>query len=70
MKNSVLANMEDSNNLIESENRALKVMRFTMHTELKKTPFDLRHGIKPRTELTNIIKDGKDFCQIGQNCPF
>ena len=61
MKNLVLANMEDGNNLTESVNRALKVMRFTIHTGLKKTPFELHHGRKPRTELTNIKKDGKQF---------
>ena len=60
MKNLVLANMEDGNNLTESVNRALKVMRFRIHTGLKKT-FELHHGRKPRTELTNIIKDGKSF---------
>ena len=53
--------MEDGNNLTESVNRALKVMQFTIHTGLKKTPFELHHGRKPRTELTNIIKDGKSF---------
>ena len=31
-------------------------MRVTVHTGLKKTPFELNHGRKPRTELTNIIK--------------
>ena len=61
MKNLVLANMEDGNNLIESVNRALKVMRFKLHTELKKIPFKLHHGRKPKTELPNIIKDGKSF---------
>ena len=61
MKNLILANMEDGNNLTESVNRALRVMRFTIHTGLKKTPFELHHGRTPRTELTNIIKDGKSF---------
>ena len=54
-------NMEDGNNLSESVNRAQRVMRSTIHTGLKKTPFELHHGRKPRTELTNIIKDGKSF---------
>ena len=36
-------------------------MRFTIHTGLKITPFELHHGRKPRTELTNFIKDGKTF---------
>ena len=61
MKNLKLANMEDGNNLTERVNRALRVMRFTIHTGLKKTPFELHHGRKPRTELTNIIKDGSSF---------
>ena len=34
MKNLVLANMEDGNNLTESVNRALEVLRFTIHTGL------------------------------------
>ena len=36
-------------------------MRFTIHTEMKITPFELHHGRKPRTELTNVIKNGKSF---------
>ena len=61
MKNLVLANMEDENNLTESVNRALNVMRITIHTGQKKTPFELHHGRKPRTQLTKIIKDGKSL---------
>ena len=37
-------NMEDRN---ESVNRALRVMRFTVHTGLKKILFELHHGRKP-----------------------
>ena len=36
MKNLILANIQDGNNLTESVNRALRVMRFTIHTGLKK----------------------------------
>ena len=36
-------------------------MRFTKHTGLKLTPFELHHGRKPRIELTNLVKDGKSF---------
>ena len=36
-------------------------MRFTVHTGLKKTPFELHHGRKQRTETTNIVKDSKTF---------
>ena len=49
--------MEDGQSLTESVNRALRVKRFTVHTLLKKTPFELHHGRKPRTELTNFVKD-------------
>ena len=61
MKNLILANMQDGNNLTENVNKALRVMRFTIHTGLKKMPFELHHGRKPRTELTNIIKNAKSF---------
>ena len=61
LKNLIITNLEDGKNVTESLNRALRVMRFTIHTVLKSTPFELHHGRKPRTELTNIIKDGKTF---------
>ena len=61
MKNLIVANLEDNLCLTECVNRALKVMRFTIHTGLKLTPFELQHGRKPRTELTNLVKDGKSF---------
>ena len=57
----MLTNLEEGIELNESINRALRVMRFTIHTGLKRTPFELHHGRKPRTELTNIIKDGKTY---------
>ena len=61
LKNLFIANLEDNMCLTECVNRALNVMLFTIHTGLKTTPFQLHHGRKPRTELTNIIKDGKSF---------
>ena len=36
-------------------------MRFTIHTGLKVSPLELHHGRKPKTELTNIIKDKKSY---------
>ena len=56
-----MRNMEDGQTLTENVNRALRVMRFTVHTGLNKTPFELHHGRKPRTEFLNIVKDGKTF---------
>ena len=61
LKNIIIANMEDNISLTENVNRALHVMRFTLHTGLKLTPFELHHGRKPRTELTNTVKDGKSY---------
>ena len=70
LKNLIIANLEDGKDFIESINRALRVMRFTIHTGLKFTPFELHHGRQPRTELPNIIKDGKTFlfCLTGRKC--
>ena len=53
--------MEDGLRLTESVNGALRVMRFPIHTGLKITLFELHHGRKPRTELSNIVKDGKTY---------
>ena len=61
LKNLIIANLEDNTCLTECVNKALKVMRFTIHRGLKITPFELHHGRKTRTELTNIKKDGKTF---------
>ena len=41
IKNLILANLEDNLCLTECVNRALKVMRFTIHTGLNLTPFEL-----------------------------
>ena len=54
LKNLTLANLEDNQNLRESVNRALYVLRFTIHSETKKTPFELQFGRTPRTKLSNL----------------
>ena len=69
LKNLIIANLEDNTCLTECVNRALNVMRFTIHTGLKTTPFELHHGPKPRTELTNIIKDGRSFLSNWREIP-
>ena len=48
LKNLTLANLEDNQNLRESVNRALYVLRFTIHSETKKTPFELHFGRTPK----------------------
>ena len=57
LNNLIIANLEDGISLTESVNRALRVMRFTIHTGLKLTLFELHLARKPRTEITNIVKD-------------
>ena len=69
LKNLIIANLEDGIGITESVNRALRVMRFTIHTGLKITPFELHHGKKPRTELTNIVKDGKTYLSNWSEMP-
>ena len=51
--------MEDKVCMTECVNTAVNVMRFTIHAGLEITSFELHHGRKPRTELTNVIKNGK-----------
>ena len=61
LENLVIANKEDGNNPTVSVNRALRVMRFTVHTRLKKTPFALHHGTKPRPEISNFVENVKTY---------
>ena len=39
----------------------MRGLRFTMNTRLNVTPFELHHGRKLRTEVTNIVKDKKSY---------
>ena len=61
MKKLIIANPESGENLAESHFWALRKLRLTVLTELDKTPFELHHGRKTRTELTRIVKDGKSY---------
>ena len=59
VKKTIFANFEDKVGLTEDINRALRVMRFTIHTALEMRPFELHHGRKPKTELNNRVKENK-----------
>ena len=65
LKNLTKANLEETLNLRESLNKALYVLRFTIHSETKKTPFELHFGREPGTKLFNlknaISVDSKDL---------
>ena len=65
LKKLIIAIMEDRIHLTENVNRALLVMRFTIHTGFKITPFELHFERKPRTKLTIIVKNGKTYLSNG-----
>ena len=54
LKNLTKTNLEETQILRESLNKALYVLRFTTHSEIKKTPFELHFGRKPGTKLSNL----------------
>ena len=57
----IIGNLEHKIGLTESINRALRAMRFTVHTGLEVSPFELHHDRNPRTQLTNIIQNNKSY---------
>ena len=59
LKNVIIGNLEDKIVFTGNINRTLRVVRFTIHTGLNVSPFDIHHGRKPRTEIINIVKDVK-----------
>ena len=54
LKNLTKTNLEETQNLRESLNKALFVLRFTTHSEIKKTPFELHFGREAGTKLSNL----------------
>ena len=69
LKNLINTNLEENICLTECVTRALNVMRKTIHTGMKITPFELHHGRKPRTELTNVIKNGRSILSNWSELP-
>ena len=54
----MLTNLDAGVILTENVNWAFPVMRFTIHIGLKRTIFELHHGRKPKTGLTNVVQEG------------
>ena len=54
LKKLTKTNLEETQNLRQSSNKALYVLRFTIHSEPKKTPFELHFGREPGTKLSNL----------------
>ena len=63
----IIANLEDKIGFNQTVNRALRVMRLTIHTGLKVNPYELHHGRKPRSQLANIVKDNKRYLSGSKN---
>ena len=60
-KNLIITNLEVKIGLTESVNRTLRLLRFRIRARFEVSPFELHHGRKPKTELTNITKSNKSF---------
>ena len=68
LKDLMKTNLEDKCTVGEALSRSLNVMRTTIHSIIKETPFERHHGRKPRTEITsylNIPTDMKCFSTTG-----
>ena len=55
LKDLMRTNFQDNCNLNEAPYQALMVMRMTVHSKTKESPFERHYGRKPRTELTNYL---------------
>ena len=49
------SNLKDKSNLNDALYQSLMVMRKTIHSKTKETPFERHYGRKPRTELTSYL---------------
>ena len=59
--------MEEKTALTKSVNRALRLLRFTIHIGLKITLFDLHHNTKPNEQI--LLNTGKLIYRTGQIYP-
>ena len=62
IKSLTRANLEDGKTFEESFRMSVKTVRQTPHNTLKLTHFQLHHGRKPRTPITNLI--GQPTCLL------
>ena len=57
-------NLEDKCTISKTLSRFLAVMRTTVHSSIKETPFERYYGRKPRTEITSYINLPTDINEI------
>ena len=55
LKEYLRTNLEEGYNINEALSRSLNVMRTTVHSSIKETPFERHYGRKPRTEIHNYL---------------
>ena len=55
LKEYLRTNLEEGYNINEALSRSLNVMRTTVHSSIKETPFERHYGRKPRTEIHNFL---------------
>ena len=51
LKEYLRTNLDEGLNINQALGRVLNVMRITVHSSVKETPFERHHGRKPRTEI-------------------
>ena len=55
LKDYLRINLEEGYVINEALSRSLNVMRMTVHSSIKETPFERHYGRKPRTEIHNYL---------------
>ena len=55
LKEYLRKNLEEGYNINEALSRSLNVMRTTVHSSIKETPFERHYGRKPRMEIHNYL---------------
>ena len=55
LKEYLRTNLEEGYVINEALSRSLNVMRMTIHSSIKETPFERHYGRKPRTEIHNYL---------------
>ena len=55
LKEYLRTNLGEGYNINEALGRSLNVMRTTVHSSIKETPFERHYGRKPRTEIHNYL---------------
>ena len=64
LKDLMKANLEDKCTVNEALSRSLNVMRTTIHSSIKETPFERHYGRKPRTEITSYLNIPTEINEI------